>query len=203
MTPQLFVVDGGGDEDEVPELFEDLPADPVSESQARSSLHGKEFDSLAFEFLEEMGATIIERYTRVGGYPLDALVEGANGRRYYVDARGTPDPTDRPKAGLRRQDTVLKFGFKALRLQQRGCPHPLLLLTSHMPKPGSSSEFLLSELSDSVFDIVPISGDLLGRRRLQHYFGAEELVDQVVPWRSVQLGFDFELSLDEEERDDA
>lgn len=201
MTPQLFAVDGGADDE--PEEFEDLPPDPVSESQARSTLHGKEFDSLAFDFLEEMGATIVERYTRFEGYPLDALVQGATGRRFYVDARGTPDPTDRPKAGLRRQDTVLKFGFKALRLEQRGSPHPLLLLTSHMPKAGSSSEFLLSELRDAVFDVVPISGDLLGRRRLQHYFGADELVDQVVPWRSVQLGFDFELSLDEDEGDHA
>ena len=194
MTPQLFAVDGGGDDES--EEFEDLPPDPVSESQARSSLHGKEFDALAFDFLEAMGATIVERYPRFEGYPLDALVEGGNGRRYYVDARGTPDPTDRPKAGLRRQDTVLKFGFKALRLTQRSCPHPVLLLTSHLPKAGSSSEFLLSELIDSVLDVVAISGDLRGQQRLQHYFGAAELTEQVAPWRSVQLGFDLYLEGD-------
>ncbi|HMQ25688.1 MAG TPA: hypothetical protein PKA98_06850, partial [Acidimicrobiales bacterium] len=116
MTPQLFVVEGGADDGGDADLFEDLPADPASESQARSTLHGKEFDAEAVELFESLGATVVEHYPKVDGYPLDLLVEGLNGRRFLVDARGTPDRTDRGKAGLRRQDTVLKFGFKAMRL---------------------------------------------------------------------------------------
>lgn len=192
--------------DETPaDEYEDLPPDAASESQARSTLHGKEFDALAFAFLEAMGATILDRYTKVDGYPLDALIEGENGQRFYVDGRGTPDRADRPKAGLRRQDTVLKFGFKAIRLVQRGCPHPLLLLTSHMPKAGSSSEFLLSELSEVLLDAVPIVGDLPGRQRLQHYLTTDEPIMALpAPWRAVQLGLDFDtltLDLDEEDLD--
>ena len=193
----LFPVPDGPPVDE----YEDLPPDPASESQARSTLHGREFDAQAFTFLEEMGATIVERYVKVEDYPLDALVEGANGQRFLVDARGTPDQTDRPKAGLRRQDTLLKFGFKALRLAQRACPYPVILVTSHMPKAGSSSEYLLAELNDVLLDAVPVVGDLPGRRRLQHYFTADEPITALpVPWRAVQLGFDF-TALDEEDDD--
>lgn len=111
--------------DETAELFEE-PAqpDPVSESQARGSLHGKEFDALAMEFLEQAGATIVTLYPRVCDYRLDALVAGTNGARFYVDAHGSPDRTDRSQAGLRRQDTVLKLGFKAMRLHAAAAPMP-------------------------------------------------------------------------------
>ncbi len=179
--------------DEAPELFEEpAPPDPVSESQARSSLHGKEYDALAIGSLEGAGATIIERYPRVFGYRLDALVEGANGARYYVDAHGSPDRTDRPQAGLRRQDTVLKLGFKAMRLQAHRCPHPLLVLTSHMPRPGTSSAYLLSELADSVLDVVATVGDLAGLRRLARYLTdvPASSTPLPAPWRVVSISFD-------------
>lgn len=201
MSPQLFAIDGGAEDEGGDELFEDLPADPASESQARSTLHGKEFDAEALELLESLGATLVEEYPKVDGYPLDFLVEGPNGRRLLVDARGTPDRTDRGKAGLRRQDTVLKFGFKALRLADRGCPHPLVLITSHLPRPGSSSAFLLSELNDALLDVVATVGDLAGRRRLHHYLTADlppGLIEPLpAPWREVQLDFDFTVGADE------
>jgi len=201
VSPQLFAIDGGAEDEGGDELFEDLPADPASESQARSTLHGKEFDAEALELLESLGATLVEEYPKVDGYPLDFLVEGPNGRRLLVDARGTPDRTDRGKAGLRRQDTVLKFGFKALRLADRGCPHPLVLITSHLPRPGSSSAFLLSELNDALLDVVATVGDLAGRRRLHHYLTADlppGLIEPLpAPWREVQLDFDFTVGADE------
>lgn len=208
MTPQLFVVEGGADDDGVggPDLYEDLPADPASESQARSTLHGKEFDAEALELLESLGATVLEEYPKIDGYPLDFLVEGPNGRQLLVDARGTPDRTDRSKAGLRRQDTVLKFGFKAMRLADRGCPHPLVLITSHLPRPGSSSAFLLSELNDSLLDVVATVGDMAGRRRLQHYLTADlppgPIAALPAEWREVQLDFDFTVGADETDETD-
>ena len=105
MNDRLFLVP---DLDErAGELYEgDLPPDPVSESQARSSWHGKEFDAEARAYLEGLGATIVETFPRPFGYRLDFLVEGLSGDRYYVDAHGTPDRTDRSQAGLRRQDTA-------------------------------------------------------------------------------------------------
>jgi hypothetical protein len=168
------------------ELFEELPVDPVSESQARSSRHGRQFDIEAFEWLEAAGATIVEEYPVVLGYRLDALIEGRNGARFYVDAHGTPDRTDRPNAGLRRTDTMLKAGFKALRLHQRRCEHPLLLVTSHLPR-GGKAAFFLVELSDAIFDAFAI-GDPLGLERLRSYLNdAPAPVEPgYCPWRAVQ-----------------
>jgi len=107
-----------GDTDD--ESYEgDLGVDSASEAQARSSMAGREFDELTNEFLERSGATIVERYPRVFGCRLDALVEGANGARFYVFAHGTPDRQDRTQAGLRRSETVLKMSAKAQRLTKR------------------------------------------------------------------------------------
>jgi hypothetical protein len=197
VTGQLFAVDPA--DDEATELFEDLPPDPVSEAQARSSLHGREFDEEAFAFVESLGARVVDRYVRVFGYRLDGLIEGANGRRFYLGASGTPDRTDRPQAGMRRQDTMLKFGFKALRLAQRGCPHPLLLVTSHLPKPATSSAYLLGELAEVLFDAVATTGDLAGQQRLRSYFvDVPPPSDPLAaPWRAVQLALDVDPLADE------
>jgi hypothetical protein len=187
------------DGDQSAEPFEELPDDPVSESQARSSRHGREFDGEAFQFLEDLGARIVERYVRVDGYPLDALIEGTNGRRFYVSAHGTPDRTDRPQAGMRRQDTMLKFGFKALRLRDRGCPHPLLLVTSHMPKKHESAAFLLTELSDAVFDAVATVGDLAGQQRLREYLHASPIIERPLgaPWRTARVNSQLDFFSDD------
>lgn len=188
-APVLYEVPQGGPDGDESEPFEELPAaDPVSESQARSSLHGKEFDAEAFEYVEKCGATILDTYVYVEGYRLDALIEGANGQRFYLDAHGTPDRADRSTAGMRRQDTMLKFGFKALRLRDRRCAHPLLLVTSHMPKPGTSSSYLLTELNDALFDAVATVGDFGGMQRLRTYFtGPTPPQPLPAPWRAVQL----------------
>jgi hypothetical protein len=187
---QLFVHEP--DVDDPVEWYEDLPVDPVSEAQARSTLHGREFDEEAFGFIEALGARVLQRYVRVFGYRLDGLVEGTNGARFYVGASGTPDRTDRAQAGMRRQDTMLKFGFKALRLAQRGCPYPLILVTSHLPKPGTSAAYLLSELHDVLFDAVATTGDLAGQRRLRAYFtdAPPPIRPLPAPWRAVQLALD-------------
>lgn len=182
------------DPDDVEELFEDLPSDQVSEAQARSSLHGREFDGEAFEFLKLCGATILDTYLRVERYPIDALIQGRNGTRFYVDAHGTPDRTDRSQAGMRRQDTMLKFGFKAMRLRARGALHPLILITSHMPKPNSSSAYLLTELNEVLFDAVAIVSDFPGQQRLSAYLNDEPAPTAHLParWREAQLQMDFD-----------
>lgn len=194
-------------EGEAEEAFEDLPPDPVSESQARASAHGREIDLEAFDFLEQLGAQVIKTYVRVDGYPLDAVVRGANGALFYVDAHGTPDRADRPQAGIRRTDTLLKFGFKALRLAARGSDYPLLLLTSHMPKPGTAAEFLLTELADVLFDVVATRGDFAGYQRLRRYFNDQPPLSEPLPapWRDVSAdprSLQLELKFDHEGEED-
>jgi hypothetical protein len=189
----MRLFEGGADEGE--DLFEDLPPDTVSEAQARSSLHGREFDQEAFAYLEGFNARVVETYIRVHDYPLDALVEGENGARFYIDAHGTPDRRDHNQAGMRRTDTMLKFGFKAMRLHQRGCPHPLILVTSHLPRPGSASSYFLSELNDVLWDAVATIGDLSGSQRLARYFTESPPLATHLPadWRAAQLALGLEL----------
>jgi hypothetical protein len=174
---------------------EDLPPDPVSESQARSSMSGKEFDAEAEQFLIEAGGRILERNLRVLGFPMDFLVEGTNGRRYYVDGHGTPDRTNRSQAGMRRTDTIRKFGFNALCLAREGCPYPIILLTSHMPREGSEAEFCLSKLTDAIWDAMAIVGDPAALERLRAYLNDESAPDAPLPalWRAgVQQGLLFD-----------
>ena len=167
------------------ELFEDdLEPDPVSGSQARASRDGREFDLDAFEYLEKAGAVIVERYVRVDGFPLDALVEGTNGARFYVDAHGSPDRTPRPQAGMRRQDTMLKFGYKALYLAGQGLVPRLLLVTSHMPAPTDSAGRILRDLAKATGPLGRCSGD----RRLRGLSTACPLLQGCPGARKASLG---------------
>ena len=196
MNGRIFSVPGLDDEP-----FEgDMPLDPVSESQARSSLHGKEYDAQAREYLEGLGAQIVDLFPHPFGYRLDFLVEGANGCRFYVDAHGSPDQTDRPQAGLRRQDTVLKFGYKAFHMSLNRAAHPLVVLTSHLPKPGSSSFYLLAELGidNRLWDAVATVGDLGGLQRLSRYFDDTPVLTEPLPapWRARAQPFEFDFDDD-------
>ena len=193
---RLFPVEEGPER----KLYEgDLDPDPVSESQARSSRDGREFDIEAFDYLEKAGATIVDRYLLVGGYRFDALVEGVSGKRFLVAAHGSPDRTPRAQAGMRRQDTALKFGYRALILAGRPDHHPLLLLTSHMPTEELSAAQILRDVAraKALWDAVQVP-DLAGFRRLQRYFGEDPPEEPLeAPWRQTQLSFDDIDPLDE------
>jgi hypothetical protein len=169
----------------------DLDPDPVSESQARASRDGREFDVEAFEYLERAGAQVIQKHFRVDGYPLDALVEGGNGARFYIDAHGTPDRTSRPQAGMRRQDTMLKFGCKAYHWKAQDLVPRLILVTSHMPTAKMASARTLQDLgrANALWDAVQVTGDLQGFHRLQKYFTSEPPCEQPLPapWRDGQM----------------
>ena len=193
----LFPVPPCGDDP----LYEgDLPPDPVSESQARASRDGREFDIEAFEYLERAGARMVQTRVRVGGHPLDAIVEGTNGLRFHVDAHGTPDRALRPQAGMRRQDTMLKFGYKALylHLQFQARVPRLLLVTSHMPSPHLSSARILRELgaANALWDAVAVTGYLAGFRRLQRYFTSEPPCGEplAAPWRAANDQLDLAVT---------
>ncbi len=185
----LFPLGPGGSERP---LYEgDLDADPVSESQARASRDGREFDLEAFEYLERAGARVVRKYFRVDGYAIDALVEGLNGARFHADAHGTPDRTLKPQAGMRRQDTMLKFGCKAYHWKAQNLVPRLILVTSHMPSAQMSSARTLQDLgrANALWDAVAITGDVRGFHRLQHYFTSEPPCQDPLPasWRDAQL----------------
>ena len=146
-----------------PELYEgDLP--PVLATfQARATAEGADFDKLALDFLQSAGGTVAQVGGEVGGIPIDAIVRGENGSAYLVAAHGTF--ADTPQAGLRRVDTVHKVGHRASMLPSGH--EPLLVVTSHLPRPGTKAAFYLARSRRHIFDVVATTGDLAGFHRLR------------------------------------
>jgi hypothetical protein len=176
---KLFEVPRSG-----PEPYENLP-DPGESAyfQARASAAGADFKQIAKEWVEQAGGTIEADRMMVGVHPVDALVRGINGSRYLLLARGTPDGG--PRAGLRRTDTVLKMGCRAVLIARR-TDLPLLVVTSHLPTPTSRSGRILADLHKDIFDVVATEGDLGGFHRLHQYFTqVPRPTDPLpAPWRS-------------------
>lgn len=178
--------------DGVPEPYEDL-APGSADFQARSSRAGAEFDHEALELVEEAGGVVVRRHLRVDGHPVDALVRGASGAAFLVAAHGTPDRTVRSQAGLRRTDTVLKVGCRAQLLRYGGQAPPLVVVTSHLPAPGSEAARLLAELGPSIHEVVATTGDYAGFRRLARLLGPTPPSEPLpAPWR---IGPGCQLSL--------
>jgi hypothetical protein len=145
------------------DLYEgDLPA-VLAPFQARATAEGADFDKLALDFLETAGATVVQVGGEVEGIPIDAIVRGDNGRSYLVAAHGTF--ADTIQAGLRRVDTVHKVGHRASMLPDGH--EPLLVITSHLPRPGTKAAFYLARSRHHIFDVVATTGDLAGFHRLQ------------------------------------
>lgn len=175
-------------ETDAPEIFEgDL--DDV-DFQARSSAVGFEYKQLAREFLIGLGARFVRDHHTIGSYAVEGVVRGANEQQFVVLAHGVLDDT--PQAGLRRTDTVKKAGFDAIQLR-RLRQLPVLLVTSHLPEPGSSAAHQLADLAPDIFDVVATTGDLAGRRRLEHYLHDDDVEQLPAPWRDTPSTWEPEL----------
>ena len=178
-----------------PEPYESLP-DVDAAFQGRAPREGAEFDELALGVLEGLGATVTQRGGKLAGIPVDAVVRGPNGRVFVVLAHGNID--DRPRAGLRRTDTVRKAGDSAFLLAQDPHTPPLLVLTSHLPvHEGRSHQaaLLLSLHRRVIFDVVAITDDEAGVERLWRYLNVRPAPPgpEPAPWRHVP---DEQLQLD-------
>jgi hypothetical protein len=164
------------------EPFEgDLPA-AGSYFQARATMEGADFDAEAFAFLVSAGGTIEQHGGDVADVPIDAIVRGTNGNRFIVAAHGMFDDT--AQSGLRRVDTVHKVGHRAVILHKAG-QLPLLVITSHLPRPGSKGARYLARTGDEIFDVVGTRGDLAGWQRVHRYLTAAPapLTPEPAPWR--------------------
>ena len=177
--------------------YESLP-DVAAPFQGRGPREGAEFDEIALGYLEQAGATILQRGGKVVGVSIDAVVRGRNGKVFCVLAHGNIDDGKRP--GLRRTDTVRKAGDTAFLLAEDPHSPPLLVLTSHLPVHGGRSRqaaLLLSRHRRVIFDVVATTGDLAGFQRLVRYLTARPAPSRPEPaaWRylpheQLQLGGD-------------
>ncbi|HEX2179058.1 MAG TPA: hypothetical protein VHL54_05995 [Actinomycetota bacterium] len=162
--------------------YEDLPA-AYAGFQALASAAGADFKQMAREWIEQAGGVIEAEKLKFDNYPADGLIRGANGARFVLLARGTPD--DGPRAGLRRNDTVLKMGCRAMMIARR-TDLPILVVASHLPDPGSRAGRILADLHADVFDVAATRGDLAGFRRFHRHLTQTPAPTEPLPsvWRA-------------------
>ena len=150
--------------------YEQLP--PVdAHFQSRARREGELYDEVALEHLVAAGATVEVGRHKIEHYPVDARMLTANGGRYLVAAHGNFDEGSQP--GLRRPDTVAKIAQRAVMLHAKSAL-PLIVVTSHLPKPGSATAHHLADLHSLLgpwlVDVVATTGDFAGFLRLQRFF---------------------------------
>jgi hypothetical protein len=174
----LFEVPGAGAE----APYEDLPA-TYAGFQALASAAGADFKEMAREWIEQAGGVIEAEKLKFDNYPADGLIRGSNGARFVLLARGTPD--DGARAGLRRNDTVLKMGCRAIMIARR-TDLPVLVVTSHLPDPGSRAGRILADLHTDIFDVAATRGDLAGFRRFRRHLTQTPAPTEPLPsaWRT-------------------
>lgn len=156
----LFEVSAYGDEP-----YEDLPR-AFAQFQATASAAGADFKDMARDWIEQLGGTVEATKLAFDSYPAGGLIRGRNGSRFVLLAHGTPD--DGPRAGLRRTDTVLKMGCRAVMIARR-TDLPILVVTSHLPDLNCRAGRILTDLQADIFDVAAIVGDLAGYRRFARH----------------------------------
>lgn len=180
-------------------VFEALPmTDAYFQSRARRE--GEQFDESALEYLGTTGAQVLRRGHKIRSYSVDGLISGPNGRRVLVAAHGTFD--DHAQSGLRRTDTLHKLAHRALMLH-RDDALPLLVVTSHLPKRGSTGARQLADLHRAcgywLVDVIATTGDLGGFQRVHKYLNdAGYPSPESAPWWTAegQLELDFLVGSD-------
>jgi site-specific DNA-methyltransferase (adenine-specific) len=145
------------------------PADRRSETnlQARASRTGKMARGIAETLLVETGFTITHRDARVPGTGVAlsfvALDDGQN--PWSFDLAGAFTTTG---SGLLRAESVFRAIGRASVLVRSG-KSPVVILTSHRPRPGSEGDRALRAVGPTlVFDVVELLSED-GPRRLVHY----------------------------------
>ena len=140
--------------------YEELP--PVdAHFQSRARREGELYDEVALEHLVAAGATVELGRHKIEDYPVDARIGTPNGGRYLVAAqrqlrRGLA-------AGPARPDTVAKVAQRAAMLHTKGAL-PLIVVTSHLPKPASATAHDLAHLQSLLgpwlVDVLATTGEL-------------------------------------------
>lgn len=158
------------------EAIEPPPIDSSDDFQARATREGKAAQQIAQDTLEAAGFTVQKRGHRVKGTgaQFNFLVTDRADNPWYVDVSGAFTTT---RGGLRRTDTVWKTLGRALVLRESeqqdeptAPPIRLLLLTSHLPQPGSEGDKALRAAGKggAFWDALEMLNDE-GRRRLRSY----------------------------------
>lgn len=133
---------------------------------------GKPTLKLAEEALADAGFTIHERNKRIRktGVSVSFVATAVDGATWWFDVAG---PFTSHRGGLQRADTVWKTLGRAFALKAARGETPLVILTTHLPKPASEGDNALRAAgTDAFYDVI----DLLAPEsleRLQRYAKGE------------------------------
>ncbi len=149
--------------------------DPSDDFQARASREGKVAQEIAKAVLERAGFQIAGRNVRARGLgvTINLVALDALGNPWNFDVTGAFTTT---RGGLLRSDSVWKSLGKAsvLANNRYGCRPddvhgPVVLLTSHLPRPGSDGERAMHRAGPTAFfDAIEMLSDD-GQARLGEY----------------------------------
>ena len=162
-----------GEQPELPELVEAL-ADVSDEEvaaddfQRRATKEGKKAQDIALKILEERGFGLLQKDAKLrgAGVQYNFKVEDASGREWWVDVSGA-FTTVRP--GLLRIDTLWKTLGRASVLKAIDPAARILILTSHLPRPGSEGDKALRAVTPyTIWDAIAMFDDT-AQSRLAHY----------------------------------
>jgi len=118
--------------------------------------------------LTEAGFTIVKENRRVPrtGVAVSFVAHDRNGHEWWFDLAG---PMTARRGGMHRMETVWRALGRAAALRSARGDRPLVLLTSHLPKPSSEGDTALRAAGrDTVFDVVELLQPA-ARERLGEY----------------------------------
>jgi site-specific DNA-methyltransferase (adenine-specific) len=171
--------------------------DEADDFQRRASLEGKAAQGIAERVLVDAGFEIVQRNARIAplGLTVNFIAADADGQRWNFDVSGAFTTT---RGGLLRTDTVWKSLGRAhvLALNDYGPGEelgPVVLLTSHLPKPKSDGDKAMRKAGIRGFfdaiEMLSASGQERLRRYAQGGHADEPLPgfwteDDIASWRS-------------------
>jgi len=162
------------------------PVHDPGDVEHRAGHEGKAAPRLAEEVLTAAGFAVVDRKRRIPrtGVTVSLVAVDRRGREWYFDVAGA---FTSHRGGLLRTDAVWKSLGRAHAL--RGDTHgaPLVLLTTHLPRPRSEGDTALRAAGvDAFFDAVGmLTAD--GRRRLEAYASGDHRAPRPGFWAPADL----------------
>ena len=111
----------------------------MSDFQAKASHTGRSFEQFVVGALDFYGWTVTGQRVVIDGMEIDIVANDPSGVEWLIECKGSTG--NRP--GAQRSDTTKKAVGVAAHLRGGGEVRPYMLVTSHLPKPGSVSAQML------------------------------------------------------------
>lgn len=147
--------------------------EPYDDFQKRASQIGKAFATWCEVTLQSIGFILLGKTViKEAGVEIDQVAKNRAGQILYLQFKGSSKP---PRPGMQRTDTVKKALCDAFLLDKIGIG-PYIIITSHKPKKGSSSDKMVRIAKDVLFDTICISDDQDFQRLTSYVYN--------LPWRT-------------------